>query len=208
MIRALVCLLLGYLLGSLNPAALISKLKGKDLREHETGNLGASNTMLVFGKAMGALVLAFDMLKGFLAFKLALWIAPEIKWAAMAAGFSAVLGHCFPFYLKFKGGKGLAAFAGVVLAYHPWLFLFLLITGMSLMVLVNHNFILAYYAAAFFGVFVVVRETSLLLVIFAVACTAVILIKHFENLVKAVRKEDILIRDYIKTKFFHKSNAD
>ena len=64
---------IGYGLGQLSPAALISKMKGKDLRKNGTGNLGATNTMIVFGKTYGILVMIFDVLKAYFAIKIAEW---------------------------------------------------------------------------------------------------------------------------------------
>ena len=119
-----ICILLAYLIGSLSPSALLAKIKHKNLKKEGTGNLGATNTTLVFGKMFGFLVMVLDIFKGFLAVKITAWIVPEVEWLAILAGFCAVIGHCFPFYLKFKGGKGLAAFGGVILAYNPLFFLF------------------------------------------------------------------------------------
>lgn len=205
--KILICILLGYLLGTLSPSALVSKLKRKDLRESGTGNLGATNTMLHFGSALGALVMLLDMAKAVAAVCLARWIAPEAEWLWMAAGAFAVIGHCFPFYLKFKGGKGLAAFAGLVLAYKPALFLFLLISGVTLMFVVNYSFILPFYAASFFAVYVTVLGRGLLITLFAIAVSALIIIMHFGNLVKAINGEDRKIREHVRAKLSGKSNA-
>lgn len=201
--KYLICILLAYLIGTLNPAALISKLKRKSLRDHGTGNLGATNTMLIFGKKLGALVMILDILKGFWVVKLTAWLLPGIEWIPMAAGFAAVIGHCFPFYLKFKGGKGLAAFAGVVLAYHPLLFLFLLGSGVSLMILVNYGVILPYYAAVAFSVFVWISGESLPTCLCAFASSALVMVMHFGNILKAIRGQDRLVRPLIKTMLFH-----
>ena len=201
--KILFCIIWGYLLGCLNPAALISKLKHKSLRENGSGNLGTTNTLLVFGKKYAALVLAFDMAKSLFAFKTATWVAPEVEWLGLASGFAAVVGHCFPFYLKFKGGKGLASFAGVVLAYRPLLFLFLLFTGMGLMIIVNYSFILPFYAASFFAVYAAIKEASLVAALLAVALAALIIAMHFGNFKKVLRGQENRVRDVIKAKFFH-----
>ncbi len=190
------------MLGSLNPAALISKMKHKNLRENGTGNLGATNTMLVLGKRFGALVLLVDLAKAFFSVWLARWIAPEMEWLSMAAGTAAVVGHCFPFYLKFKGGKGLAAFAGLVLAYRPTLFLFLLISGTILMLVVNYSFILPFYGALFLTVYVAIHEGELLFLLWSVLAAMLIVIMHFGNLIKAIEGKDRKIREYLKTKWF------
>lgn len=99
--KYLISLLLCYGLGSLNPAALLSKVKKQDLRTQGTHNLGASNTMLVMGKKWGALVMLFDIFKAFFSVKLAKWLFPQLYAVALVAGLGAVLGHVFPFYLGF-----------------------------------------------------------------------------------------------------------
>ena len=154
--------------------------------------------MLVFGKKLGALVMLFDMAKAFLAVWCAKLIAPLIAWLPLAAGLFAVLGHCFPFYLKFKGGKGLAAFAGVVLAYRPTLFLFLLITGVVLMLIANYTFILPFYAAAFFAAYVAIRDGSIIMTVFATSASALVVIMHFGNFKKAIAGKERKVRDFIK----------
>lgn len=191
------CLLLAYLLGSLSPAALISAVKKTDLRKSGTKNLGATNTMLILGKRFGAAVMVFDIFKAVLATWCARRIAPELDWLAMAAGLFVIIGHCFPFYLRFRGGKGLAAFAGVVLAQNPTLFLFLLVSGVGLMILVNHSFTLPLYATVVFALSVALRDASPLTVAFACALSALTLVMHLGNLLKAIHGCDFDIRGYL-----------
>ncbi len=200
--RMILSVLIAYLLGSINPAAILSKFKQTDLRGQGTGNLGATNTMLVMGKKWGALVMAFDIAKAYLAVKIAQWLLPASYAAAMAAGFFAVLGHCFPFYMRFKGGKGLAAFGGLVLAYNPYLFLFLLSTAIVLIIVVNYSFIMPFYASVAFPLHVAYHTRSVWPTLFALAASAIIFVKHFGNFKKARRGEDIKIREYIRTKLF------
>ena len=130
--KILLCILIGYLIGSLNPAALLSKLKKKDLRKQGTGNLGATNTMIVLGKGYGALVMLFDVAKAFASVKLAQLLFADLAVAGILAGSAAVIGHIYPFYLKFQGGKGLAAFGGMILAVDPLLFIILLVIALTL----------------------------------------------------------------------------
>ena len=206
--RYFICILLAYLIGSLSPSALIAKIKHVNLKKEGTKNLGATNTAIVFGKKFGAVVMTFDIVKGFLAFKLATWIVPEIEWLAMACGFAAIVGHCFPFYLKFKGGKGLAAFGGMVLAYNPILFAFLLASAVILLLIVNHSFIMPFYAGIAFTTFTMMTESNLLLLLCAVFSSSVLIAKHFTNLTQAIRGKDIKIRSYLKNIIFHSDNAD
>ena len=205
--KILVCVLIGYLVGSLNPAALISHLKHKDLRKTGTGNLGATNVLLAFGKRCGAFVMLFDITKAFVTVTLVELLVPDISWIGIATGTCVIIGHCFPFYLGFKGGKGLAAFAGLVLAYQPLLFVFLLITGVAFMLIVNYSFILPFYATVFFAIYVAITEKTLAMTVCATVVSAIIFAMHFGNLIKAIKGQDNKIREYIKNKMFKKSNA-
>lgn len=201
--ESLRCILLGYLLGCLNPAALLSKLKKINLRKHGTGNLGATNTMLVLGKGWGALVLFFDIGKSFAAVRLAQFCCPALPVAGLLGGCGAVLGHIFPFYMHFKGGKGLAALAGLVLAYDPCIFLTLLILGCTLMLIFNYGIALTFSAATLFPILAGLHAQSLTDFLIAFAICLLIILKHRSVLAKVRRGEDTKIRDYIKTKLFH-----
>ena len=197
----LITILVGYLLGTLSPSALLSKIKQLDLRTQGTHNLGASNTMLVMGKKYGALVMIFDIFKGFFAAKLAKLLFPQLALAQLLAGFSAVVGHIFPFYLGFKGGKGLAAFGGMVLAYDPIVFLFLLVLGIILMLLTKASVAMPLSAGALFPVFSLIRSQSLAVFFIAAAAGILIIVKHWSNIGKARRGEDIRIRSFVRNGF-------
>lgn len=197
-----ICLLIGYLLGSLSPAALLSKLKNIDLRENGTKNLGASNTLLVMGRASGALVMVLDILKAWLASKIARALFPQLCAAGLIAGLGAVLGHVFPYYMRFQGGKGLAAFGGMVLAFDPAVFLILLLLGLVLILVVNYSFVMPMSAAALFPVFVAVKTKSWVETLAAGAASLLVIIKHWSNIGRARRGEEIKIRDVIRTKIF------
>lgn len=205
MMKYVICGLLAYLIGSLSPAALIARMKKKDLKNEGTGNLGATNTALVFGKMLGFLVMVLDILKGFVSVRLALRIVPDTQWFAYLAGFLSVLGHCFPFYLKFKGGKGLAAFAGVVLAYNPWLFLFLLITGVCLVLLFNSGTAITYYAATAFPVYVAVTSESIPTIVVCTVMSLFLMVIFIPNLKKAIRGQETKSRSFLKSQFSKKA---
>lgn len=204
-IKLLCCITIGYFLGALNPAALISKIKKKDLRKEGTKNLGATNTMLIFGKACGAIVLVFDLFKGFFAVKLCSGIFHDIGISGLMAGLGAVLGHIFPFYLKFKGGKGLAPYAGVVLAFDPVIFLFLLVLCTVLILIINYGVAMPMSAGILFPIISYIRTGRIEVLICSLLLSAVIIIKHFPNLIKAIKHEDYKVRDVIKNMFSKKS---
>jgi glycerol-3-phosphate acyltransferase PlsY len=189
-----VSILIGYLLGTLSPAALISKLKNKNIRKSGTGNLGASNVMLHFGKVFGILVMAFDIGKSFAAARLAQMLFSTSLYVGMIAGIAAILGHIFPFYMHFKGGKGLAAFGGLIMAYEPWLLAVVLAVGSILMLIVNYSFIMPYFASAVFVGYVAYTSQSLPMILLALAPAILIMYMHFENVIKAFRGTDVKIR--------------
>lgn len=105
--------LMGYLLGTSNMAVYLAKAKGVDLNRG-SGNPGASNAMILMGWKAGILVGLHDIGKGILAVLLARFLCPELGHAGVVAGAACILGHLFPFYRRFKGGKGFAAYLGVI----------------------------------------------------------------------------------------------
>lgn len=119
------CAVLGYLLGSLNFAVVISHLKfHDDIRKHGSGNAGATNMMRTYGKAAGIATLLGDVMKGVVAVLIARMLVGEV-WAYMV-GMCCVIGHAFPCYYHFKGGKGVAVTAAIALVLEPLAFLLIL----------------------------------------------------------------------------------
>ena len=129
MLTGAICYLLaasvGYILGSCPNGFLIGKAQGVDVRQHGSGNIGATNVLRILGKKWGYLVFFLDSLKGFLAVRLAFEIAqaaPDItrpELVGIVAAFACILGHSFPVWLRFRGGKGVATSAGVLLGLMP-----------------------------------------------------------------------------------------
>ena len=126
MIR-LVCLLVGYFFGAFQTAYFYGKMHGIDIRTKGSGNAGTTNTLRVLGTKAGLIVLAGDVLKTVLAmaavrlFIISGFADPIMEYLLVlytAAG--AILGHNYPFYMQFKGGKGIAATFGLMLSIHPW----------------------------------------------------------------------------------------
>lgn len=121
-----ICLLIGYVFGLFQTAYIYGRLHGVDIRNYGSGNAGTTNTLRVFGTKAGLLVLAGDILKCILAVVITGVIfgsshTDMIYLLRMYAAAGAIIGHNFPFYLKFKGGKGIAATAGLILSFHPYL---------------------------------------------------------------------------------------
>jgi acyl phosphate:glycerol-3-phosphate acyltransferase len=118
--------IISYLLGSLPSGFIAGRIAGVDVRRHGSGNIGATNVLRLLGKKYGYAVFFFDALKGFLAVRLAIFFAEHFEttraysdWFGILAALVCVLGHAFPVWLKFKGGKGVATSAGTMLGLAP-----------------------------------------------------------------------------------------
>lgn len=113
--------IIAYLLGSVSFAYIITKIvTGKDIRTIGSGSAGTTNTARAVGKPLAALVMALDILKGFVSAEIGVWLAAET--GGLLAFVFVIIGHTFPFWLKFHGGKGVACGAGAILALSPLVF--------------------------------------------------------------------------------------
>ena len=117
MVKLIFCLFFGYLFGSLNFAIIYSKLRGDDIRNHGSKNAGATNVLRVYGKSAALLVFLLDVSKGVISILLVRSVFSS-ELLECAAAFGAVLGHNFPIYYKFSGGKGVATSFAVLLILH------------------------------------------------------------------------------------------
>lgn len=123
--------IIGYLLGSVNPAFIFGKMHGLDLRKEGTGNLGASNAKVVLGWKYFAMTVAYDVTKCILAMLIASRLLHGDAIAQAAAGCAAIWGHCYPFYLGFQGGKGFASMIGMIAFMDIKCALILLVLGIA-----------------------------------------------------------------------------
>lgn len=186
--------ILGYLLGCSSMAYYIGLLKKKDIRTAGSGNLGASNATVLFGWGAGVAVALHDIGKAFLAVVLAKWLFPEAEYAGAAAGVACVLGHIFPFYLKFRGGKGLASYFGMTLALN-WK-LALIVAAVIILATLITDFISvgALSTIVVVPAYTALVEHSLLLAAILCVATVVMFFKHWENIVRIARHEEIGLR--------------
>lgn len=185
-------LILAYLLGSIPFGYLMVKLaSGADIRETGSGGTGATNVSRRAGKVAGVATLALDVLKGAAAVSVARWLTGEAgtSWVVAAAAALAVVGHCFPVWLKFKGGKGVAAGLGVFLAIVPWAALAALAVFIVVVWRTRYVSLGSIVAAAFLPLWVLlthmwIEPVSDLAPIMAALCavSSVIILKHSENI--------------------------
>ncbi len=196
--RFAIVVLLSYLLGSSNMAYWVSKIKKVDIRANGTGNLGASNATVLLGWGAGVIVAIHDIAKAFLSVLFAKWLLPEVDYAGALAGVACVLGHIYPFYLSFKGGKGLASYFGLVLALNWKLAIIVAIVLVAVTVITDFISLGAISTVILVPVYVwLVLGSAPMALVLAVG-SAVMLWKHRENIVRIIRKEEIGLRSTAK----------
>jgi glycerol-3-phosphate acyltransferase PlsY len=196
---AVIALVLAYLAGSIPSAVWAGKLfHGIDVREHGSGNAGATNAVRVLGWKTGIPVLIFDLVKGWLAAMVPefLQAAPEGSETLMilqiACGLAAIIGHVFPLFAGFRGGKGVATTFGVLLALHP--LLTLTCAGIFLLVLLASGYVSlgSMTAVAMFPILLVTlfRTPSVWLIVFSTIVAVAVIITHKKNIKRLLRGEE------------------
>ena len=193
-----VSILLGYLLGCINPAWIVSRLKKRELRREGTKNLGATNVFLTIGKRIGVFVMLLDIGKAFAAVTIARALFPQFAPAGAIAGAMAMLGHMFPFSLGFRGGKGSSCLAGVVIGLDYRIFLVLLLLGIALSFIINYPWALPVSAAGLFPfAYGISTQNSLNAAILFLPCLCLIL-KHTENFRRVRAGTEQTVSGYLK----------
>lgn len=190
MIYIILASVLAYLLGSVNTAVILSKKVYKtDIRNHGSGNAGATNISRTFGKKAGAIIFFLDFSKGLIAVaaaKILVLLLNAPYECVYFAGFFAQLGHTFPVFFRFRGGKGVATAAGAALGIMPLVALILL-SVFAVVVLITKTVSLAsgicavlYPLIAYFSG----GERGEYHFIFAAACAVMIVVKHVPNIIR------------------------
>lgn len=196
----LAVIIISYLLGSISSAVIISKIiSGKDIREEGSGNAGATNMLRVHGKWAGALTLIIDVLKGVLAILAAMLLnilleknAPESIFCGdliYIAGFFVVLGHDFPVFFKFKGGKGVATSLGIALMLNWQVGLIVLAGALAVMLLSRYVSLGSVAAAVLYPILVLgymlgEKNFNVIYLICAILLAALLILKHHANIVR------------------------
>lgn len=197
-------LILAYLIGSVPFGLIISKLKNQDLREKGSCNIGAANAGRVLGKSYAALTFALDMFKGALfviLFRYKIIPSTYMVLSPSLYGFFACLGHCFPIYLKFKGGKGVATGAGCIFAYFPLLsiialgvfFIVVRITKIAALGSLISGFILTIISIILSLIgydFVLKIDVDIYMSIMNALIYIIIVIKHIPNIKRMINKNE------------------
>jgi len=185
-----ILLVLAYLIGSIPTAVWVSKgIYGIDIREHGSGNAGATNAFRVLGTKAGCGVMLVDMLKGFLAVKLSIfspfvWTSEPFVNLQIFLGLSAVLGHIFPIWADFRGGKGIATLFGMILSIQPLVAVSLVAVFVLMLFLTRYVSLSSITASIAFPLLIVfifnAHELSYRL--FAIATAFLVVLTHHKNI--------------------------
>ena len=197
MLRLILSALMGYLLGSLSFSIILSRLRYQDdIRRHGSGNAGMTNTLRTYGKGAGAVVFVGDFLKGSLAVVLGQLIGGEM--GGYLAGFFVVIGHLFPVFFGFRGGKGVATAAGMILLMDPPTLLVLLVPFVLIIVFTRYMSLASITVAALYPVVTLARmllagqETSMVLLglLYSAVIGGLVIFMHRSNIKRLLRGEE------------------
>ncbi|MFC8574831.1 glycerol-3-phosphate 1-O-acyltransferase PlsY [Heyndrickxia sporothermodurans] len=187
-------IILAYLLGSIPSGLIVGKLfYGIDIRQHGSGNLGATNSFRTLGVKAGTVVIVADILKGTLATLLPKFFGVDESIHPLLIGLVAVIGHMFPIFAGFRGGKAVATSAGVLLAYVPLLFLFLVVVFIISLKIFKYVSLSSMIAGIFAIIYALIRtfltgDWPLLIVVTALA--SFVIYRHRTNLSRIKNKTE------------------
>ncbi|MGN6567305.1 MAG: glycerol-3-phosphate 1-O-acyltransferase PlsY [Flavipsychrobacter sp.] len=185
-----ILIILAYLLGSIPTAVWVSKrVYGIDIREHGSGNAGATNTFRILGSKAGSLVMLGDMLKGFLAVKLALfsslsWSGEPFMNLEIFLGLAAVIGHIFPIWADFRGGKGIATLFGMILSIQPLVAVSLVLVFFLMLFLTRYVSLSSISASIAFPLLIlfIFNMPELSYRLFAIGTAFLVVLTHYKNI--------------------------
>lgn len=181
-------IILAYLLGSIPSGLIAGKLvSGIDIREHGSGNLGATNTFRILGVKAGLIVTLADILKGTLATALPDLFHSDLH--ALVAGIAAVIGHMFPIFASFKGGKAVATSGGIILYYDP--ILFFVLVGVFMICLYLSKYVsLSSMVAAVAALIYSITTKDLALILVVTLLATFVIYRHRANIQRIRNKTE------------------
>jgi glycerol-3-phosphate acyltransferase PlsY len=204
-----ILIVLAYLIGSIPTAVWVSKkVYGIDIREHGSGNAGATNTFRILGSKAGTWVMIIDMLKGFIAVKLSLlsaysWTSEAITNLQIFLGLAAVLGHIFPIWADFRGGKGIATLFGMILAIQPLAAVSLAGVFFLMLYLTRYVSLSSISASIAFPlmIFFIFQAPEVTYQVFAIATACLVVLTHYKNINRLIAGNESKVPLFRKRKF-------
>lgn len=204
-----ILIVLAYLIGSIPTAVWVSKrLYGIDIREHGSGNAGATNTFRILGSKAGTAVMITDMLKGVIAVKLAIFSPyglhnEQSVNLQVFLGLFAVVGHIFPIWAEFKGGKGIATLFGMILAIQPLVAVSMVGVFMLMLYITRYVSLSSITASIAFPLMIlfIFREPELSYRLFAIATACLVVLTHHKNINRLINGSESKVAMFRKRKF-------
>lgn len=195
----LICILIGYFIGCIQSAFIVGKLMANiDIRDYGSGNAGTTNVTRVLGAKAGVIVFILDILKGVLAFVICslifkgggTFLGKSSILAGVYAGFGAILGHDFPFYLKFKGGKGTATTLGFILFINPFVAITTYVIGFTVVFITRYISLasLVMTLICFLTMILFKLEFEAIIVMFFVMILSYY--QHLDNIKRLIKREE------------------
>jgi glycerol-3-phosphate acyltransferase PlsY len=169
---------------------MIASRRGINLREHGSGNIGGTNVWRVIGKREGILTVAGDMLKGTAAVLIARALGAESIWLALAA-FAAIVGHNFPLYYRFRGGKGVATTFGVLFGYMPWVGVASLLVWFAAARLSRTSSVGALTMGGLLPVLTFLLDKDVVRIGFSLAVSLMLLVRHKDNIQRLLQRKEL-----------------
>jgi len=193
--------LIGYAFGCIQTAFILSKTVGQmDIRDHGSGNAGASNITTIMGLKFGVIVGLVDILKGMFAVLVVKWIFPDNPDLAFLSGLMAIIGHIFPFYMNFKGGKGVAALVGMMIGLDWKLGLLFALLVIIPAALTDYIVVGSFTTFTALPIVTYLLDYPLVFSIFGVFLTVLIFYLHRFNIQRIRAKEETKISSVLKKK--------
>jgi glycerol-3-phosphate acyltransferase PlsY len=199
-------IVLAYLIGSIPTAVWVSnRVYGIDIREHGSGNAGATNTFRILGPKAGSAVMLGDMMKGFIAVKLSLlsgfqWDSEAITNLQVFLGLASVLGHIFPIWADFRGGKGIATLFGMILSIQPIVAVSLIGVFVLSLYLTRYVSLSSIAASIAFPVMIlfIFHEPEVSYRIFAIATAFLVVSTHHKNISRLLAGNESKVKSFRK----------
>lgn len=191
-------ILIAYLLGNISPAYIIGKLTANiDIREYGSGNAGTTNVMRTLGNKAAILTLILDCLKGVLAVAIGKYFAPGTN-LPLLAGITAVIGHNWPIFLRFKGGKGVATTIGAGIAVFPSMAFICIGVGIIILIKFKYVSLSSMVGVTLFAILMFFQEKDIF--IFALTLCIFVLYRHRENIQRLLNGTERKITERLKVK--------
>lgn len=202
----LITVIIGYFFGCIQTSYFIGKLKKLDIREHGSKNAGTTNAAIVLGLKYGVLTFLCDIGKTFLSMLIIKVLFPNIITLQYIAGAACIMGHIFPFYMKFNGGKGFACYIGMIFSINHVVGGFFLLAIILITILSDYLVLATISVTSIYPMYLAYNKVSPIVIAILSIVFVVIFYKHIINLKRIKNGEETGLREFISDKVSAKSS--